>query len=163
LFGLSSLELKLAGIVIIVIAFAGWLAWHDHTEIEKGEARIIASDKKATDAVEAKTKAETEREQAKADAANVGAKNAQDAVNAWILGHPTQPVRLCLSADNRSAELPNATKAGSRASGAAARSAAVPKVLVGDPGPDISAGLDAILSAATELGIVYQESARAKP
>jgi hypothetical protein len=158
LFGLSSLELKLAGLAIIVLAFAGWLAWHDHAEIAKGEARIIAADKKASDALEAKTKAETEREQAKADAANVGAKNAQDAVNQWILDHPTQPVRLCLNANDRGPELPNAAKAGAGATSAAAGSAALPKVLGGDPGPDISAGLDAILSAATELGIVYQES-----
>lgn len=163
MFGLSALETKLAGIVILVIAFAGWLAWHDHKEIAKGEARIEASDKSATDALDAKTKAETERDQAKADAAHIGAKSAQDAVNQFVLDHPPQPVRLCRTANNSASGLSTAGQGGSGASSPTTGSASVSKVLGGDQGPDISGGIDAILLAATELGIVNQERVRAKP
>src|SRR5271167_4655594 len=160
MFGLSALEAKLAGAALAITLFAGWLAWHDHNIRTTLTAQIAAATKRADDALNAQVLAESKRDQGVADAQHAGAQTAQDAINAYILAHPIEPgsVRLC--------RYPNSAGRGSGASSGqggpgttnpAAGSPGLPNVLAVDDGPDLSGGIDAIVSAAEELGIVYRE------
>lgn len=145
--------LYLGAIVALVLAF-GWFVHHERAI---GRQQIEQADKTATAVLDAQVRVD---EQIAQDAADKSAKERQDAqtqLDAYMAAHPTGPIRVCHAHDS-GAGLPQTAHAGESAVSPSPGPDAVPEV----PGRDISAGLDAIVRAATELDLLYQERQKLK-
>jgi hypothetical protein len=157
---MSLLELRLAFLLAGVLALGGLLLWHDHGEIQKGREQIEKSDAKADAALKAKMAAESQARQDKANQIEKEADHVQTAIDDYATAHPVGVVRLCGHSNQSGGGVRQGTADLGGAPAAPGRPAAVPPVLGVDDGPDLSGGIDAILSAAEELGVVYQEAHR---
>ncbi len=144
--------IEIAAALIILAAF-GWYTWHER---QVGAHTIESHDATAKRTLDAAVAQQTAALQAKAQAADQGAADAQSKLDAYIAAQPLEPVRLCV-AHYSGGGLSQASAPPGKAPGASPGPAPVRAVQDGTPGPDISAGLDTLVQAAAELAIDVQD------
>jgi len=146
------LYLELGAVAVLLTAF-GLYTWHERNV---GAQKIESADARAQAAAQKQADAETALKLEKARKADEGADRAQAAVDQYRRDHPDQPIRLCHA--NNSVGLPRPGSATTTVPGGpGAGSATVPQVLGGgqSEGPDIAPELDALVSAASRLAVLY--------
>lgn len=126
------------GYIFIAAAAGGWFLWHDHQEIDKGEARVVAA-QKAADVKEAAHVAKVEAD----DKVTIdGLKMRLD--NALAIPDPVPGVvvRMCLPASRLSAD----AGSGGKPAGPGSDGPAGPGGSVGSADPDIAGLTEKILA-----------------
>jgi hypothetical protein len=148
------LYVEIAAVIVLGVAFGLFV----HHERIVGEQKIEASDAKAQDAAKKQADAETALNLERAKKADEGADRAQAAVNQYRHDHPEQPIRLC-HADNRIGLPRPGGAAAASVGGAGPQSIVVPAVpdRGESEGPDIAPELDALVSAAARLAVLYTD------
>jgi hypothetical protein len=147
----SALEKSLIILAILLTLIFGF-GWHERTvQSAKDKAQTAHAVQIQLDSM-----------QKQLDAARKTANDKQASLDAYAASHPVRDVRLCVSPR----PVPQAQTAGG-VGGQVTGSGAVPPVLEqpaesATVGPDISPGVDAILSAAERLGVIEQERKSAK-
>lgn len=148
------LYLELGAVAVLAIAF-GLYTMHERSV---GATQVHTADAKALNAARRQADAETQLNNERAAQADAGADRAQKAVDDYRAAHPAEPFRLCHPNDSVVGVREGGAAAG-RQPGAGAGSAAVPTVPRGgeSQGPDIAPELDALVSAAQRLDILYTD------
>jgi hypothetical protein len=148
------LYLELGAVAVLLTAF-GLYTWHERSV---GAQKIEAADIRAKDAAKKQADAETALNLEKAKKADEGADRVQAAVDQYRRDHPEQPIRVCHA--NNSVGLPRPGGAPTPGvGGPGAGSSTVPEVPGGgqSEGPDIAPELDALVSAASRLAVLYTD------
>lgn len=146
------LYLELAAAAVLIGGFAMFV-WHER---QVGATAVHTADANAQNEARKRADAESLLNTERATKAEEQAASAQQAVDKYRADHPEQPVRVC-HADNRVAVPTKGGAAQPASSGAGAGPAAIPEVPDGTAGPDIRPGLDAIVSAAARLAVLYAD------
>jgi len=150
----TALEIKLAiGAAILAVSLAAF-AWYHHRVILEGEAKIEASDAKATAALKAKTDAETAKNEALASQAKQAADHEQQALDNYARAHPIGDVRVCHTSNNSGPKLPQAGPANGGAQSSSPGSAPVPAM---PASPDIGPALGELMLDAARLATLNAE------
>lgn len=154
---MTALEIKLAiGAGILAVSLAAF-AWYHHHVILEGEAKIEASDTKATAALKAKADADTAHNLTLATQAQQAADHEQQAIADYAQSHPTGDVRVCHTNDSGSG-LPKASPLVGGTPSTSPGSTALPAVPDSATGPNIGPGLTELMLSAARLATVYRES-----
>lgn len=146
------LYLEIAAVVVLLTVFG---LYHHHVLME-GEAKIEASDAKATKAAKEKADAETAHNQVLATQAKQAADHEQQAITAYAHDHPTGDVRVC-HANPGGPGVRKVSTLNGGAQSASTGSASVPAVPDATPGPDIGPGLTELVLSAARLATIDAE------
>lgn len=154
---MTALEIKLAiGAAVLAVSLAAF-AWYHHHVILEGEAKIEASDAKATQAAKDKADADTAHNLTLSTQAKQAADHEQQAIAYYARDHPVGDVRVCHATNNSGSAVPKASTVASGTQGASPRPDMVPAVPDATPGPDIGPGLTELVSAASRLATLDAE------
>lgn len=146
------LYVEIASAIVLLAAFALFV----HHERVVGAEHISAADAKALSAAKDRDDAQTALNIERAAKADAGARSAQDAVDAYVAAHPTEPSRVCYSYSSQpvpskgSAAVKSAPSAGTG-------SAPVREVQNRDAGPNIGPGIDELVLSASHLAALYAD------
>ncbi|MFI5397612.1 MAG: hypothetical protein ACHQ9S_18905 [Candidatus Binatia bacterium] len=123
------------GYIALAGAFYGWLLWHDHQEIVKGESRVVAAQK----AADVKEAAHVAKVEANADSTIKDLNAKLDAAALSPVAKPGVVVRMCVGAS-----VPPHAGSADRPAGSGGDGPAGPSGPVG--GDDIAAPTERILA-----------------
>lgn len=147
------LYIELAAAAVLLGGF-GLFTWHERSV---GATAVHTADANAMIAARKLADTETVLNQERAAKADAGAAGVQKAVDDYRTAHPEQPMRLCVTTNNRLASMPKAGAADGIASSPGAGSLAVPEVPGRGEGADIGPSLDAIVRAAQRVDVLYAD------
>lgn len=154
---MTALEIKLAiGAAVLAVSLAAF-AWYHHHVILEGEAKIEASDKAASAALQKLTDAQTAHNQQLATQAEQAATHEQQTVDDYAKSHPVGDVRVCHASNDSGGGLPQASPPHGGAQSAGAGSLVIPAVPDSAPGPNIGPGLTEIVLAAARMATIDAE------
>jgi hypothetical protein len=141
--------LEIAAALLILGAFL----WYTVHERDLGEHTIELHDAAAKRVLDVTVNQQTAAAQAKADAADKRAHDAQSQLTAYMAAQPLEPIRVCV-AHLGGGGLSQARTALAAPAGTGPAAAAVPPV---PAGVEIGAGLEALMRSAGDLAIGLRE------